>query len=277
MMMQMIAVALCMAGMTTTANAAAHEDAVSDIVDGVSDASGDGVAAVDDAASTLATQLLEAASDLCVHATKIEALMADLEAHTTANCVPMCTSQRNHEFKDCTQFSASCLKEASTINGDDDDDEDDKSSAEQQFDSYAERFAFVKKCPDFMLGGFMACARDADHDGYGDAGVDMAAYNGGYDRYDDDLTCAQMCALVGTYEDDGDDDYDFSAKDVCDAFDEAVKDAEATCERAGTCAAVNAAVSKAATEQAAADAFSSAKTVQVAASLVGVVVMAWIV
>jgi hypothetical protein len=265
--------------MTTTANAAAHEDAVSDIVDGVSDASGDGVAAVDDAASTLATQLLEAASDLCVHATKMESLMADYEAHATANCVPMCTSQRNHEFKDCTQFSASCLKEASTngfgygsYGGDDDadDDDDDKSSAEQYFDQYADMFAFVKKCPDFMLGGFMACARDADHDGYGD---------GKYDGYESDYSCAEMCALVGTYEDDGDDDYDFSAKDVCDAFDEAVKDEKATCEAAGTCAAVNAAVSKAATEQAAADSFasSSTQTVQVAASLVGVVVMAWIV
>jgi hypothetical protein len=296
---------------------------------------------------------------LCVQATKAEKsaeafdrLNDKFEAHVKANCDSMCKMEKEHTFKDCTQFDKACLAEATdatnpydfgdgydsvaattaqlkricptsfnacnantkckkmmedSIASDDDgmpsmaefeavgpeavalftcytgggEVDDDHAYYFQYSEDY---FEFMKKCPDSMLKGFDMCAEtDGKHDGYDDSFLKW------HEEYQDDfdlLTCDEFCTKFRAgemYDDDYESPYKYvegpTAAESCKVFDVAVVTAKATCETDGTCAAVNTAVTAANKEQAAADSFasSSTQTVQVAASLVGVAVMAWIV
>jgi hypothetical protein len=152
----------------------------------------------------------------------------------------MCTTREKHEFTACTQFEATCLKEATDMYAENDnwDFEGEDVYFEANFDVYAGWFTLLKKCPEADLHGFGACARDGDHEGYGDDDMDDTDW-----EFDDDRTCPEFCAAVEAgeaYEDDADDSsYSESA---CAAFDAAVARAKATCEADGTCAAIEAAL-----------------------------------
>jgi hypothetical protein len=181
--------------------------------------------------------------DNCEFSKKMEPLWAEHEAHITANCVPLCTAQENHEFETCTQFDAACMKQATTAYADrswsyDDDGED----ARDYFEIFTEQLEFLKQCPDAHLDGFGACAdTGGTHDGYDDYALSWMYRDDG----DDDQTCASFCAEVkaGTAYDD-DDDYDY-VDTACDAFAAAVVSAAAACKTDGDCTEVDAAFSEA--------------------------------
>jgi hypothetical protein len=281
MMMKMIAVALCMAGVTTTANAGGHEATpprtpppptpppptrppptptpptptppTRPTTPTPPTPTPPTRPPTPPPPTTTEAELkealadLKAASETCVQAIKIDGLWAEHASHLKANCMPLCTARKSHEFTACTQFDAACLQEATALYADGYDD-----AEYDQFESYSEYFGFMKICPDYLLNGFYKCALDGQHAGYV-AGNPYGVGVGSDD--DDDRPCPEFCAQVDAGESfyGSDDDYfDGYTEANCAVFEEAVVAAEAACNAVGDCTAVNAAFAAANIEQAAA-------------------------
>jgi hypothetical protein len=247
MLVKTIAIALCMmAGMATTTDAATttttaqHSNTISEAV-----------------ATLTLVEALAAASDACVQATKMEGLWQQRTAHLKAKCMSLCIAADNHEFTACNQFDAACLEEAITTFTDrSDDDGNGRDPDDVLFELQSRRFLFMKKCPDVLLGGFARCfATGGEHAGYDEHVVEFLKQ-----ATDGDAPCVESCAdsvwelnlstTSTAYEGDGDDDH--AAADLCAAYDATVLTAKLTCKAAGTCAAVDAAVTEADADLAAA-------------------------